>query len=154
MMRQHHLRHQWGFECACAHCTAGARRTAESDARIERIRALRAQLRDGSAGSAATPRAAEQLVALYGDEGLADTRAAEAYYGAAVEWSGAGDAGRARRFAALCLGSRRGAAEGDAVRPFMDDMRALAREPEGHWSWRFRVREGGGRGRLGWLIGR
>lgn len=62
----------------------------------------------------------------------------EAYYRAAVEWNGVGDAEKARRFAERSVEAGRVMESG--IRPFLGNMRALAANPEGHWTWRFRVR--------------
>lgn len=145
MSRQNFLLHHWGFACTCSLCTASETEIETSDAQISQIRALWADLDDysPSAGSAATPDKAERLIDLYRAEGLV-TRMVEAYYRAAVEWNGVGDSARARQFAERSI--REGEVMESGIRPFMNNMRELARNPEGHWTWRFRVRDldGGG----------
>lgn len=136
--RQTFLLHHWGFTCACSLCAAPDDEAARSDARVAEIRALWAELDDYSPASAATPAKAERAVALYRDEGLA-TRMVEAYYRAAVEYNGAGDAPRARALAERAV--REGEVMESGIRPFLRNMRELARDPEGHWTWRFRVRD-------------
>lgn len=138
--RQSSLLFHWGFQCTCALCTAPAAAVQESDARIAEIQALWAVLDQyappSSSAAAATPAHAERLVQLYRDEGL-HARLVEAYYRAAVEYNGRGDAGRAVHFAQQALEA--GAVRESGIRPFLDNMRALARDPAAHWTWMFRV---------------
>lgn len=63
----------------------------------------------------------------------------EAYYRAAVERNGAGDAAGARAMAERSVAAGQ-VMEESGIRPFLANMRALAADPEGHWTWRFRVR--------------
>jgi hypothetical protein len=97
---------------------------------------LRQELDDYSVGRA-SPEKAELLVTLYELEGL-QVRIYEAYYRAALEWNGVGDAMRAMKYARLCL--EKGLLLRGENRPFVESMRALLRDPKGHWSWRFRVK--------------
>lgn len=83
-----------------------------------------------------TPDDAELLIQLYREEGL-HTRMVEAYYRAAVEWNGRGDAERAAYFASEAVAAGRVMESG--IRPFLENMRALARDPRAHWTWMFRV---------------
>lgn len=64
----------------------------------------------------------------------------EAYYRAAVERSGAGDAAGARAMAESSVAAGRVMEESERIRPFLANMRALAADPEAHWTWRFRLR--------------
>jgi hypothetical protein len=96
---------------------------------------LRRELDDYS--GAATPQVAELLVTLYELEGL-QVRIYEAYYRAALEWNGVGDAVRAVRYARLCLD--KGLLLRGKDRPFVESMREMVRDVKGHWSWRFRVK--------------
>lgn len=137
--RQAFLLHHWGFTCTCALCTAPDAEVSLSDARAAEIRALWAELDDYSPASPATPAKAERVLALYRDEGLAATRMVEAYYRAAVEYSGVGDAQSAAALARRAV--RAGEVMESAIRPFLANMRALARDPQGHWTWRFRLRD-------------
>lgn len=131
------LHKTWSFTCTCARCTAEPHLLAESDARVAQINQLRRELDDYSAS--ATPEKAELLVTLYELEGVA-VRIYEAYYRAALEWNGVGDAARATRYARLCLA--RGLVLRGPERPFVESMRGLVADPAGHWSWRFRVKDG------------
>lgn len=96
---------------------------------------LRRELDDYSA--AAAPEKAELLVTLYELEGL-QVRIYEAYYRAALEWNGVGDATRAVRYARLCLD--KGLLLRGEDRPFVESMRELVGDATGHWSWRFRLK--------------
>ncbi len=98
------------------------------------MRELSRELDDYS--SAATPEQAELLVTLYELEGL-QVRIYEAYYRAALERNGVGDAFRAVRYARLCLD--KGLMLRGEDRPFVKSLREMVRDPRGHWSWRFRV---------------
>lgn len=61
----------------------------------------------------------------------------EAFYRAAVEYNGRGNAGQAVHFAEKAIEA--GAVMESGIRPFMENMRALARDPAAHWTWMFRV---------------
>lgn len=136
MSRQIYLLQHWGFECACSLCTASEAEIEKSDLRIDRIRSLWGDLDNYTPDSAATPEKAELLIDLYRDEGLV-TRMVEAYYRVAVEWNGAGDAMKAKLFAEKAISA--GEIMESGIRPFLNNMRELAKNPEGHWTWRFRV---------------
>lgn len=137
MSRQMHLLHHWGFDCTCSLCTASEAEIEKSDARIEQIRNLWGDLDNYTPDSAATPAKAEQLIDLYREEDLV-TRMVEAYYRVAVEWNGVGDAGQARMFAEKAISA--GEIMESGIRPFLNNMRELAKNPEGHWTWGFRIR--------------
>lgn len=132
-----YLLHHWGFECTCSLCTASEAEIVESDTRIEEIRSLWTDLDNYTPESAGTPAKAERLIDLYQEEGLV-TRMVEAYYRVAVEWNGVGNSERARSFAEKAISA--GEIMESGIRPFMNNMRELAKNPEGHWTWRFRVR--------------
>jgi hypothetical protein len=132
--RQHALSSTWSFTCTCPRCTVEEHLLAESDSRVKQMQQLRRELDDYSA--AGTPEKAELLVTLYELEGL-QVRIYEAYYRAALEWNGAGDAMRAARYARLCLD--KGLLLRGEDRPFVESMREMVRDARGHWSWRFRL---------------
>ncbi|KAJ4396374.1 SET domain-containing protein 5 [Gnomoniopsis smithogilvyi] len=137
MSRQMYLLRHWGFECTCSLCTASETEIEESDTRIDEIRSLWADLDNYTPDSAATPEKAERLIDLYHDEDLV-TRMVEAYYRVAVEWNGVGDSEKAKMFAEKAITA--GKIMESGIRPFLNNMRELARNPESHWTWRFRVR--------------
>lgn len=134
--RQHQLRPHWGFKCTCEHCTADKTLTAESDRRIEQIHALWRDLDDYSPASSGSAEKAEQLIELYQLEHL-ETRLHEAYYRAAIEWNGLGKSALAVEAAEQCL--ERGELMRGPETPFAKNMRDLLRDPQKHWSWRFRL---------------
>lgn len=134
--RQAQLHGHWGFKCNCHRCTAEPHITGESDDRVAQILELWAELDSYAASSTATPAKAELLVELFELEGAAG-RMHEAFYRAALEWNGVGDAVKAAGYARRCLD--RGLRFKGPNRPFIESMRALLKEPEMHWSWRFRV---------------
>ncbi|KAK3361787.1 hypothetical protein B0T24DRAFT_95968 [Lasiosphaeria ovina] len=135
-VRNERLHTTWSFTCSCPRCTAEAHVVAESDDRVAHMLQLRRELDDYSAS--ATPEKAELLVTLYELEGL-EVRIYEAYYRAALEWNGVGDATRAMKYARLCLD--KGLSLRGPDRPFIDSMRGLISSPTEHWSWRFRVKK-------------
>jgi hypothetical protein len=112
---------------------------AESDDRVAQMQQLRRELDDySSTSSAETPETAELLVTLYELEHL-HVRIYEAYYRAALEWNGVGDAARAAKYARLCLD--KGLLLRGEDRPFVKSMRELLKDAKAHWSWRFRVKK-------------
>ncbi|KAK3320249.1 hypothetical protein B0T19DRAFT_434152 [Cercophora scortea] len=145
--RSHLLNTTWHFTCSCARCSPNPANPAddthillESDSRTSQIRSLLRSLDDYTTKdpNPAThgPQKAETLITLYELEGL-QVRIYEAYYRAALEWNGVGDAERAVRYARLCLAS--GLVLRGPDRPFVRSMRALVEDARAHWSWRFRV---------------
>ncbi|KAK5654278.1 hypothetical protein OQA88_7454 [Cercophora sp. LCS_1] len=134
--RQSLLQKTWSFTCTCERCTQETHLLAESDSRCAQLAQLRRELADTSVS--ATPEKAELFVTLFELEGL-HVRIYEAYYRAAIEWNGVGDSGRAIKYARLCLD--RGLLLRGERRPFVDSMRELVGNAEGHWSWRFRLKQ-------------
>ncbi|RYP11884.1 hypothetical protein DL767_011287 [Monosporascus sp. MG133] len=118
-------------------CTAGAQQIAESDKRIEEVHQLWKELDDYTSNSKATPEKAERLVQLYKQEGIYG-RLHEAYYRAAVEWIGVGNAGKAAEHAGRCID--RGRIFRGPDRPFIKNMEKLIMDPEGYPGWKFRLK--------------
>jgi hypothetical protein len=129
-------KHGWGFECTCPHCSASEEAIQESDERVEQILMLQKELDDYSASSSASPEKAELLVKLFKAEGLV-VRIVEAYYRAAIEYNAVGRAEEAVKFARLCI--EEGEVLESSIRPFMDNMRELIRDPSAHRTWQFRL---------------
>lgn len=94
------------------------------------------ELDDYTKSSAATPAKAELLISLYELEKMAG-RMQEAYYRAAIEWNGVGDAVRAIKYARMCLD--RGLILNGDGKPFIKSMRQLIEDPTTHHSWRYRL---------------
>lgn len=136
--RQAQLQANWGFTCTCKHCTGEEDEIKKSDEKVERIQSLWKDLDDYTSSSTATPEKAEELVSLYEEEGL-KTRIHEAYYRAAIEYSGVGASAKAARYAMLSI--LRGQMMAGFDRPFIEKMKELLKDPEKHWSWKFRPHE-------------
>ncbi|KAK4239850.1 hypothetical protein C8A03DRAFT_32043 [Achaetomium macrosporum] len=129
---------QWGFECACPLCTLDGARREESDKRIETIKKLHEELRNWGRESRACPEMAELLVGLYQMERL-DTIMYEAYMFAALEYNAAGDPWMAVKYARLAV--EWGIPMAGPEDEDMGDLRELAENPWGHWSWLKRVKQ-------------
>jgi hypothetical protein len=116
----------------------------ESDSRISQILHLWTELDDYSATSSATPEKAELLILLYELEGMGG-RLQEAYYRAAIEHNGIGQATQAMKYARLCL-DRGLAFKGPGIPPgivFIESMKDLLRDPMTHKSWKSRLSQSG-----------
>ncbi|RYO73756.1 hypothetical protein DL766_000568 [Monosporascus sp. MC13-8B] len=135
--RRQRLSRDWGFACSCRSCTAGTQQIAESDKRIEEVHQLWKELDDYTSNSKATPEKAERLVQLYKQEGIYG-RLHEAYYRAAVEWIGVGNAGKAAEHASRCID--RGRTFRGPDRPFIKNMEKLIVDPAGYPGWKFRLK--------------
>ncbi|KAL2133583.1 hypothetical protein VTI74DRAFT_2147 [Chaetomium olivicolor] len=135
----------WGFECTCPLCSLDEARAEESDARIEQIGKVRKELRDWSKGSRACPEMAELLVSLYEMERLWGI-VHEAYTLAALEFNAWGDPWTAVKYARL--GVEWGIPMVGEDDEDMGELRRLAEDPWGHWSWLRRVRKVEGKGRM------
>lgn len=97
---------------------------------------LQKDLDDYSAASTTNTEKAERLIDLFEAEGLV-TRMVEAYYRAAVEYNGVGRGGEAIKYAKMCI--EEGEVLESSIRPFINNMRELIRDPSTHWTWRFRL---------------
>ncbi|KAI1093853.1 SET domain-containing protein [Rostrohypoxylon terebratum] len=133
-VRQDKLLKEWGFHCACQRCSMDAPSIAESDSRVKQIIALRNELDDHSATPEASPQKAELLISLYKEEGIL-TRVNEAYYRAAIEYIGVGDAKNAAVHAKLCVDH--GLKFIGPDRPFVNEMQELIANPTKHPKWKF-----------------
>ncbi|SPQ22831.1 7e59549a-6beb-4047-8fcb-2e89e6e6e9e0 [Thermothielavioides terrestris] len=138
--RLQRLERNWGFRCGCPLCALPPARAAESDARIELARKLKQELGAWDAGSRATPEMAELLVSLYETERLWGSMH-EAYTLAALEFSAAGDAWTAVKYARL--GIEWGIPMVGEHDEDLAELRSLAEDPWAHWSWRRRVERDG-----------
>lgn len=134
--RQKKLKKVWGFQCGCSLCTQRPDMTTASDERIKQIGAIRKQLEDYTTESAATPQMADLFVSLYEQERL-DGSIYEAYAFAAIEWNGVGEPWNAVRYARLAIEYGL-AAVGPKDRDVIE-MKKLAEDPWGHWSWMLRT---------------
>ena len=134
--RQEKLQKEWGFKCSCQRCSANATAIAESDRRISQIHALWKELDDHSTTSKGSADKAELLISLYEQEGILG-RLNEAYYRAAIEYIGIGNAEKATKYAALCI--ENGLLFVGPDRPFVKNMQDLIANPTGHPKWKFRL---------------
>jgi len=134
--RQKQLHDNWGFTCSCSHCAKEAHLTSESDDRVRQIQNLLVELNNYEKHGDSMPEKAELLVQLFELEGMYN-RVYEAYYRAAIEWNGVGQAIKAMGYARMCLD--RGLTLRGPGRPFAENMQDLLKNTTGHWSWRFRV---------------
>ncbi|KAI2780228.1 SET domain-containing protein [Daldinia loculata] len=135
--RQDKLQKEWGFRCSCQRCSANATAIAESDRRVSQIHALWKELDDHSASSKGSSKKAELLVSLYEQEGILG-RLNEAYYRAAIEYIGIGNAKMAIKYAALCI--ENGLLFVGPDRPFIKNMQELIANPTEYPKWKFRLR--------------
>ncbi|OTB11409.1 hypothetical protein K445DRAFT_321999 [Daldinia sp. EC12] len=136
--RQEKLQKEWGFKCSCQRCSANATAIAESDRRVSQIHALWKELDDHSATSKGSADKAELLISLYEQEGILG-RLNEAYYRAAIEYIGIGNAEKATKYAALCI--ENGLLFVGPGRPFIKNMQDLIANPTGHPKWKFRLKD-------------
>ena len=142
--RAKRLLRNWGFGCGCAACTASAAAGHASDARVEQIARLAAELEDYSSESRATPQMAELHAALLEQEGLWGL-VYQAYAFAAIEWNGVGEPWTATKFAHLAVDygiHSVGPSDRDVI-----EMATLAEDPWNHWSWMLRTKR-----RMGWGV--
>jgi hypothetical protein len=133
--RQDRALHAWGFKCACAQCSLPAKQALKSDARLKEIARIQEQLQDPRS-AAVTQALIRRLVKLNRDERL-DFAIAGAYTLAATNYNMLGDEKMAVKYAELAVeaGSLEyGPSSGD-----VREMRALLRDPKGHYSWRRRL---------------
>ena len=134
--RQNMLSQYWGFECSCSLCSAASHITRASDARLQKILHLQTVLADWSPWSAVTPAMAEELIALYEEEGIHAAKAA-GHTLAALSYNAVGDTRVAGFHAEFAL-------EAGMVNKGSDDdskaMKLLLEDPVAHWSYRARAR--------------
>ncbi|KAK0734768.1 hypothetical protein B0T26DRAFT_737317 [Lasiosphaeria miniovina] len=126
----------WGFECTCKQCSLPPREVLESDLRLQAMDWLSEELEDKvtTVGGLVElePAMGARLVALYEQERL-HAYLGHAYTRAALVYSMFEDADNAKKYAAdaeVAMLREYGPANKDAVA-----MRALAADPENHWSW-------------------
>ncbi|KAI5917408.1 hypothetical protein F4810DRAFT_47996 [Camillea tinctor] len=157
--RQSHIQRTWHFQCTCAQCTQPGSLSTSSSYRLAQLIALRTSYlpllyhnpsplpSQPPSISFPTPQQAHLLLSLTAQERLLGTPLYEAHALAALAHSASGDAWGAVREArlaeewALVVGKP---GDGAEVR----DMRGLAGDPGGHWSWMWnrRGRIGGRKG--------
>ena len=142
--RKKKLQRIWGFGCVCNLCSRKAPRIAASDARITQIRDIMGEFTNWEADSRANPQMAELYISLHEQEELWGMMY-EAYAYAAQEYNGVGDPWTAIKYAMLAVEfgvTAVGPEESSIV-----DMRKLAEDPWGHWSWMLRSKKRNGWGK-------
>lgn len=134
--RQSRAMDAWGFECRCAACAAAPKEVARSDKRLAEMREIEAALEDFASRGVSVKRI-ERLLELCKLERL-DAFAAGPYTLAALNFNMLG-----RKKKAALWAER--AAEANVVEhgqdaPDAQAMMELAHNPEGHFTWRARIR--------------
>ncbi|KAK4443950.1 hypothetical protein QBC34DRAFT_309963 [Podospora aff. communis PSN243] len=138
------LARNWGFQCACSHCTQPRPRTDASDARIRQIKELKQHLRNWKAESPASPQMAELMISLYEQERLGGSMYS-AYSFAALEYNAIGDPWTATKYARLAIDH--GIPMVGERHSDVTEMKSLADDPWAHWSWTLRSKKRSGWGR-------
>lgn len=135
--RQRQIKAHWGFECKCAHCSASESVRAESDARLERIPALREALLSFAAPSlrATTTDMALELVDIYEKERL-DGSLAEAFMLAAFRFCTWEMEVEAKKWAAIAIKHWLVWEGGGAIN--LEKVKMLNENPQGQWCWGMR----------------
>ncbi|KAK0622989.1 hypothetical protein B0T14DRAFT_427228 [Immersiella caudata] len=138
------LARNWGFQCACSHCTQERPRADASDARIRQIKELKQHMRNWKADSPASPQMAELMVSLYEQERLGGSMYS-AYSFAALEYNAIGDPWTATKYARLSIDH--GIPMVGERHADVTEMKSLADDPWAHWSWMLRSKKRSGWGR-------
>ncbi len=121
----------WGFDCSCSQCRMSDADAAASDANLERIKQLEADL-DNFTEMHVTADTGAELVELYETERL-HIYLAPAYTRAAINYALFGQVRMSQQYAAAAAdaASREYGPDATDVRP----MKLLAEDPRKHWSW-------------------
>lgn len=134
-VRQRHILQSWGFACTCQHCAMSGDEIRASDARLDEMDELEAEL-GNFASNKASVAMVERLLDLYEKERLyAKTNGA--YVLAALNYNLFGDAKNAKKYAQLAVET--GIVE---FGPEADDVKAmemLAKSPKDHFTWKKRT---------------
>jgi len=131
--RQSHLAESFHFTCSCALCAAGV----IFDNDLQKINSLQSSLGNWAEPAAATREDAQELIQLYKSHGL-DSFLDLPYGFAALTYNSFGDSRRAVRYARLA-GEAVNMKNGPGAADF-NLWESIAKEPESHWSWRYRTR--------------
>lgn len=137
----------WGFACACAHCSLPDRLARASDDRLWQLYEAENRLaawgdEDSSSFSSATApvemRDVEHLLALYRQEGLDQSHAADVLVHAALNYNAFGEEALAAEYALLAVEA--GMLEKGPESRHVKTMTLLLEDPKQHWSWRRRIK--------------
>jgi len=128
-----------GAECSCSLCSATKESTtsAESDKRIKEIKKIQSKLSDHESRGLTTDMIA-RFIKLYKEEHLA-TRLADAYELAGLNYNYLGHSKEAQKYATLA--AQAGSIEGGAHSNNVIAMRIMAKDPEGHYSYRMKLKK-------------
>ncbi|KAI0100125.1 hypothetical protein GGR51DRAFT_533170 [Nemania sp. FL0031] len=121
----------WGFECMCPLCQGPKNETTASDKRLRRIKQLKTDLNNFKEIKVTADTGAE-YTALHQEEGL-HAHLGSAYTRAALNFALFGEEERSREYALKAveeLDIEKGPDSSDA-----QAMRALAENPQAHWTW-------------------
>lgn len=129
--RQDRLK-DWGFTCTCPHCSMSAADIAASDARMERITKIEADLETMVATGTIDPTLGDELVALYEQEKF-ETYIGQAFTRAALLHSLVGNETMAVRYAGMAYEAM--AREYGEWHKDTQAMKLLHEAPAQHWSW-------------------
>lgn len=124
-------------ECSCSVCSATDETTSKaSDARIKEIKKIQAKLNDHES-KGVTKEMIDRFMALYKQEHL-ETRLADAYELVATNYNYLGYSKEGKKYATLA--AQAGSIEGGVDANNVIAMRILAKDPEGHYSYRMKVK--------------
>jgi len=137
--RQRILKKWRGEECGCPLCTGGKESSSvkESDKRVKEIKRIYAKLSDHESRGVTTDMIA-RYIKLYKEEHL-ETRLADAYELAAVNYNYLGYSKEAEKYATLA--AQAGSIEGGTNSNNVIAMRIMAKDPVGHYSYKMKLKK-------------
>ncbi|KAJ0159974.1 SET domain-containing protein 5 [Colletotrichum tanaceti] len=137
VVRQDRAQRNWGFGCACEHCSLPEALVHASDQRLVRMWEIEQQLSHWNGEEVVDEEMIETLVGLYRQEQLDRSHGAEALRLAALNYNSLGMEEEAVEYARLA--EEQLLLEGGPRSKPAGDMRSLSRDPRAHYSWRRRV---------------
>ncbi|RKU46421.1 hypothetical protein DL546_006178 [Coniochaeta pulveracea] len=136
--RQKMVKKWTGSECSCSLCSAHKDVIKASEDRLKEIRRLQAKLADHES-TGVTKAMIDRYIKLYKEERL-ETRLADAYELVATNYNYLGFSKEAKKYA--MLSAQAGAIEGGREANNVIAMNILAKDPEGHYSYRMKAKKG------------
>lgn len=136
--RQKMVKKWTGSECSCSLCSAQKDVIRASEDRLKEIRRLQTKLADHES-TGVTKAMIDRYIKLYKEERL-ETRLADAYELVATNYNYLGYSKEAAKYATLS--AQAGTIEGGSEANNVIAMRILAKDPEGHYSYRMKVKKG------------
>jgi hypothetical protein len=134
--RQKMVKNWTGSECSCSLCSASKDVIKGSEDRIKEIRRLQARLVDHES-KGVTKQMIDRYIKVYKEEHL-ESRLADAYELVATNYNYLGYSKEAARYATLA--AQAGTIEGGEGANNVIAMRILAKDPEGHYSYKMKVK--------------